>query len=94
MRIDLNQAAASQIANEATPAQVNAENSPVSDLCNPGDRTTLTSTRQPLNELVSTAMSSPEIRQDRVDSLKQSIDNGTYELDPAKIASSMIDEQA
>jgi flagellar biosynthesis anti-sigma factor FlgM len=39
-------------------------------------------------------MSSPEIRQDRVDSLKQSIDNGTYELDPAKIASSMIDEQA
>jgi negative regulator of flagellin synthesis FlgM len=94
MRIDLNQAAASQIANEATPTQVNAENSPASGLGEAGDRTTLTSTRQPLNELVHAAMSSPEIRQDRVDSLKQSIDNGTYELDPAKIASSMIDEQA
>ena len=80
MRIDLNQAAASQIANETSPKQVNAENA--------------TSTQQSLNALVSTAMSSPEIRQERVDSLKQAIDNGTYELDPEKIASSMIDEQA
>jgi flagellar biosynthesis anti-sigma factor FlgM len=39
-------------------------------------------------------MSSPEIRQDRVDSLKQAIDNGSYELDPEKIAASMIDEHA
>jgi negative regulator of flagellin synthesis FlgM len=94
MRIDLNQAAASQIANEATPKQVNAENFAASDLGNTGDRTTLTSTQQSLNALVSTAMSSPEIRQDRVDSLKQAISSGQYELDPEKIASSMIDEHA
>jgi negative regulator of flagellin synthesis FlgM len=94
MRIDLNQAAASQITNEAMPKQPSIEELLASDPGNSGDRTTLTSTPQPLNELVRNAMSSPEIRQDRVDSLKQSIDNGTYELDPAKIASSMIDEQA
>jgi len=94
MRIDLNQVAASQIASEASPKQVNAENTAASDLANVSDRTTLTSTQQSLNTLVSTAMSSPEIRQDRVDSLKQAISNGTYELDPKKIASSMIDEQA
>jgi negative regulator of flagellin synthesis FlgM len=94
MRIDLNQAAASQIASEASPKQVNAENAATSGLAGSEDRTTLTSTQQSLNALVSTAMSSPEIRQDRVDNLKQAIGNGTYELDPEKIASSMIDEQA
>ncbi len=92
MRIDLNQAA-SQIANESNPKPVDAESVAVSDLANSDDRTTLTSTQQSLNSLVSTAMSSPEVRQDRVDSLKQSINDGTYELDPDKIAASMIDER-
>jgi len=39
-------------------------------------------------------MSSPEIRQDKVDSLKQALESGNYKLDPGKIAESMIDEQA
>jgi len=93
MRIDLTQASASQIASETSAKQVNAENVAASDLAG-GDRTTLTSAQQSLSELVSTAMSSPEIRQDRVDSLKQAISSGSYELDPEKIAASMIDEQA
>lgn len=94
MRIDLNQTAASQIGNEAIPKRESVADLAASDSGNTGDRTTLTSTQQSLNALVSTAMSSPEIRQDRVDSLKQAIANGTYELDPGKIASSMIDEHA
>ncbi len=94
MRVDLNQVAASQIASESSPKPVDAENTAASGLAGGEDRTTLTSTQQSLNALVSTAMSSPEIRQDRVDSLKQAISNGTYELDPQKIASSMIDERA
>ena len=93
MRIDLNQAA-SQIANESNSKPVDAESVAASDLANSDDRTTLTSTQQSLNALVSTAMSSPEVRQDRVDSLKQAISDGTYELDPEQIASSMIDERA
>ena len=43
---------------------------------------------------MSMALNSPEVRQDKVDSLTQSINNGEYELDPAKIASSMLDEYA
>jgi flagellar biosynthesis anti-sigma factor FlgM len=39
-------------------------------------------------------MSSPEIRQDKVDSLTQAVNSGTYQLDPAKIAASMLDEHA
>ena len=94
MRIDLTQATASQIASEASPKQVGAEGVAASELSRSEDRTTLTSAQQSLSALVSAAMSSPEIRQDRVDSLKQAINNGTYKLDPQKIAASMIDEQA
>jgi flagellar biosynthesis anti-sigma factor FlgM len=39
-------------------------------------------------------MSSPEIRQDKVDSLTQAVSSGQYQLDPGKIAASMLDEHA
>jgi len=93
MRIDLTQATASQIASEPGSKPVSAQNINVSDVAGE-DRTTLSSSQQSLSALVSTAMSSPEIRQDRVDSLKQAIDSGKYELDPEKIAASMVDEHA
>ena len=94
MRIDLTQSTASQISSETNPKQVNSGNVGASDLVGGEDRTTLISAQQSLSALVSTAMSSPEIRQNRVDSLKQAIDSGNYQLDPDSIASSMIDEQA
>jgi flagellar biosynthesis anti-sigma factor FlgM len=43
---------------------------------------------------VSLALNTPAIRQDKVDSLTQAVQNGEYELDPAKIASAMVDEYA
>lgn len=94
MRIDLTQAAASQVASEPNPKKVSGPIVPASDVAGSEDRTTLTSTQQSVSALVTKAMSSPEIRQDKVDSLKQAVDNGQYKLDPEKIASSMIDEHA
>lgn len=94
MRIDLTQAAASQIANEPNAKQVGANNGATSVLAGGEDRTTLTSDTQSLGSLVSTAMSSPEIRQEKVGSLTQAVSSGTYQLDPGKIAASMIDEHA
>jgi negative regulator of flagellin synthesis FlgM len=94
MRIDLTQAAASQVASEPNPKQVNGPVVPASDVAGSEDRTTLTSTQQSVSALVSKAMSSPDIRQDLVDKFKQAIDSGQYKLDPEKIASSMIDEHA
>lgn len=94
MRIDLTNAAASQIAGESKPQQVGAKGVSASNLAGAEDRTTLSSTDPSVNALVSDAMSSPEIRQDLVDNLKQAISSGNYELDPGKIAQSMIDEHA
>jgi flagellar biosynthesis anti-sigma factor FlgM len=41
--------------------------------------------------LTSQALQTPEIRQDQVDSLEQSVLSGEYRLDPGQIASAMLD---
>ena len=94
MRIDLTQATASQIASEPNPKQVNASQTSGPDLSAGEDRTTLTSAQQSVSDLVSSAMSSPEIREEKVDTLTKAINAGKYQLDPEQIAASMIDEHA
>ena len=94
MRIDLNQSAASQIAGEPNAQQVNGKSVSASGVAGGEDRTTFTSDTQSLSSLVKAAMSSPQLREDKVASLQQAVSNGTYQLDPGKIAASMIDEHA
>jgi len=98
MRVDLSNTQASQIASETSSQQVNHGSTPAAvsgaDAAMNDDRTTLTSDSGSVSSLVSAAMSNPEIREDKVASLQQAIANGQYDLDPEKIAASMIDEHA
>jgi len=94
MRIDLFNSAATQVAGQPSPKQVKSQNGPSSEVSDSGDRTTLTSGSGSIDSLVSEAMSSPEIRQDKVASLQQAIGNGQYQLDPAQIAGAMLNEHA
>jgi negative regulator of flagellin synthesis FlgM len=94
MRIDLTQSAASQLASEATAQKVKADRAEAMGADSDGDRTTLSSDTSSVQSLISTAMNSPEIRQDKVDSLRTAINSGNYTLDSNEIASSMIDEHA
>lgn len=94
MRIDLMNSAASQLANEPGSQKVGTQNSHAPELAGGEDRATLTSGSASVDSLVSAAMNTPEIRQDKVASLQQSISSGQYQLDPQKIAASMIDEHA
>ncbi len=93
MRIDLFNSAASQIANEQS-SQVSIQNAAKSGQSGVEDTATLTSDSVSIGSLVNTALKSPEVRQDKVDSLRLSVTSGQYELDPNKIAASMIDEHA
>ena len=43
-----------------------------------------------LSALASRALQSPEIRQDKVDSLRQQIESGQYQVDPKAIADAMV----
>jgi negative regulator of flagellin synthesis FlgM len=95
MRIDLTNAAASHISSEPAADHVKARQA----ITNPvaaehEDRATLSAHTQPVGSLVNLAMNSPEIRQEKVDSLKAAVSSGNYKLDPAEIAQSMLDEHA
>jgi negative regulator of flagellin synthesis FlgM len=94
MRIDLFNTTASQIANEQSSQKVNAQKAPTTGQSDGEDRATLTSDSTSVGALVNTALSWPEIRQDKVDALRQAVSSGQYELDPGKIAASMVDDHA
>ena len=94
MRIDLFNPAASQISGDANSQPARTGNAPVLDAESAGDRTTLTSGSAAVSALVSQAMTAPEIRADKVQSLQQAIASGQYQLDPYQIAGAMIDEHA
>jgi negative regulator of flagellin synthesis FlgM len=94
MRIDLFNSTASEIASEKDPKQVGGQTSAGPGAVSAEDRTTLVSDSTSVGSLVSAALSSPAIRQDKVDSLRAAVNGGQYPLDPGKIATSILDEQA
>jgi flagellar biosynthesis anti-sigma factor FlgM len=94
MRIDLYNSAASQVSSELNSQQVTAQTAAKSDGVAGEDRATLTSDSTSVGSLVSTALNSPEVRQGKVDSLRQSIASGQYQIDPASIAASMVGKSA
>lgn len=94
MRIDLSNSAAGELTSEQASQKAGAGNAATPGLSHGEDHATLTSDSASVGSLVSTAMSSPGIRQDKVDSLKQAVNSGQYDLNPGAIAASMIDEHA
>jgi flagellar biosynthesis anti-sigma factor FlgM len=94
MRIDAFNSSANEVSSELSSQQVGAQNPAQVGQAGSEDRTTLSSDTTSLSSLVSAAMNTPELRQGTIDSLRQAVNNGQYELDPAKIAAAMIDDQA
>ena len=94
MRIDLYNSGASQISSDPNSKQVQSQELAATDATESGDRTTLTSGSVSVSSLVSQAMSSPDVRQDKVSTLAHAVQNGSYKLEPENIAGAMIDEHA
>jgi len=55
------------------------------------DTVSLTSTAQHLRHIEQSLASQPVVDVHRVEATKQAIENGTYQIDPSRIASKMID---
>jgi len=98
MRIDPFSSAASQLSSDLSSQRVGAQAAAQSSAKSQGisndDRTTLTSDTTSLASLVSTALSSPEVRQGRVDNLRQAISNGEYQIDPSSVAGAIVGESS
>src|SRR5580698_9568430 len=56
------------------------------------DKTTLAFDHANISALVSQAVGSPEVRQDKVDALRQAISSGEYKVDPGQVAGAMLPE--
>ncbi len=56
------------------------------------DRITLSGKAKEINELKSLIDQMPEIRTDRVESIKKAIDSGTYDVDLLKVAKKILEE--
>jgi flagellar biosynthesis anti-sigma factor FlgM len=94
MRIDNFNSSPNELSSELSSQSVSKQTGAQATPTGTEDRATLTSDSTSLNSLLSTAMSTPEVRQGTVDSLREAVNNGKYELDPNKIAASMVNEFA
>jgi flagellar biosynthesis anti-sigma factor FlgM len=89
MKIDVNSLGLSQLAADRSPKQVsNGSLAGVQSATE--DRTTLHSDSASVQALTSQAMKTPEVRQDKVDALSQSVKSGEYMADPSETAGAIL----
>jgi negative regulator of flagellin synthesis FlgM len=90
MKIDLNGSTPDPI---ITPRGNNSDATSASQVNAGGEDTaTLSFDRTNTGALTSQAMSSPDVRQDKVDALRQAISTGQYKVEPEQIAGAMLQE--
>jgi flagellar biosynthesis anti-sigma factor FlgM len=90
MKIDVNSLAANQLSVDRGPKQV-SNGSVAGTQSSTEDRTTLRTGNLSVQSLTSQALNTPEIRQDKVDALQQSVSSGQYQVSAKAIASAIID---
>jgi flagellar biosynthesis anti-sigma factor FlgM len=90
MKIDVNSLAANQLSVDRGPKQV-SNGSLAGTQSSTEDRTTLRTSNLSVQSLTSQALNTPEIRQDKVDALQQSVSSGQYQVSAKAIASAIID---
>jgi len=89
MRIDLNQLSLGNVGNEVNGKKVGGKSSGATS---PQDKAIFSSDSLDLASLQAQALAMPPVRQDRVEALRQAIQNGEYQVDPDKIAQSILQQ--
>jgi flagellar biosynthesis anti-sigma factor FlgM len=93
MKIEVNSPTASQLPTDRGPKAVTS--SKVTEAQSAAeDRTTFRSDSASVQSLTSQALNSPEIRQGKVDALRQSVSSGEYTVDATKIAGAIVDSKS
>jgi len=89
MRIDLNNILMNGVEREGETrkARGKSPNAP-----NVEDKTSLSSDTLGVSSLTTQAMEAPSVRQDRVEALRQQVQNGEYNLDANKIAQAILQQ--
>jgi negative regulator of flagellin synthesis FlgM len=89
MRIDANQPISNQAAAERVSRNSGKSGSAAGTSA---DGATFSADRAGVGGLEAQVLATPAIREDRVAALRESIRNGSYQVDPGKIADAMLKE--
>jgi flagellar biosynthesis anti-sigma factor FlgM len=88
MQINLNQVSSNEIELDKS-SKGKASQQPSSATANVVDRASLKNDSTTVSSLQQQALAVPDVRQDKVDALKQQIQSGQYNDDPAETAKAM-----
>lgn len=94
MQIELNNSLASLLRTDQGVKQVSTSDTAVTQGVTgvAQDRTTLHSDSMSVKSLTSQALSSPEVRQNKVDTIRQSVNSGSYQLNATATAGAIIED--
>lgn len=91
MRIDIKGFLLNQVPSDDKTQKVSAKNGIVRN-SKPDETGSLSLDKVSILSLEETALASPEVRQERVDALREAIRNSDYSIEPQKIAQAMIEQ--
>jgi flagellar biosynthesis anti-sigma factor FlgM len=86
MRIDLNHISLPDLAGDEKTRKAG----PKSVGASIEDTTSLSADSRSISSLQARALATPELRQDKIEALRQSIQNGDYKLEPDQIAQAIL----
>ena len=89
MRIDLNHISLPDLTRDEKTRKAGAKSNSASSV---EDTTSLSADSNSILSLQTRALATPEIRQDKVEALRQSIQNGDYRLEPDQIAQAILNQ--
>jgi len=87
MRIDLNSISLNSVEREEKPKKAAGKQSSAPSV---EDKASLSVDTLNISSLKAQALASPEIRQDKVEALRQQVQNGQYKVDPDQIAKAIL----
>jgi|SRR5580698_7750097 negative regulator of flagellin synthesis FlgM len=94
MKVDLNGLTGPALDSINSPQRTPSETAATSDVSTgpvvAEDAATLSIDSARVNSLVAKALDSPQVREQKVEALRQAVQNGEYKVDPAQIAEAMI----
>ena len=91
MKIEANSPTAIPLPTNSGAKQISNGSSIAAAQSTSTDRTTFHADSLSVQSLTSQAMNSPEVRQDKVDALRQSVNSGEYKPDATKTASAIVE---
>jgi flagellar biosynthesis anti-sigma factor FlgM len=87
MRVDLNAISLNSVEREDKTKKAGGK---AASAANVEDTASLSVDTLSISSLEAQALATPEVRQDKVDALRQSIQNGQYQVDPEQIAQAIL----